>query len=163
MKKLIIYYSKTGATEVISQVLAYQLKADMAQIQDEKPRTGLKNKITSSFDAFRENKTDIYPQTIDLTNYDLIYIGTPVWASKPTPAILTIIDSVDLRGKDVILFATMSSAGGAATIDRMKEKVKSRGGRVIESFTIKTKDKDTNQLMEDAESIINILDLKIYR
>lgn len=163
MKTLIIYYSETGSTEVISQVLSYHLKADMAQIRDMKPRDGFKNKLVAPFDAFRENKTEIYPPNINLSSYDLIYIGTPVWASKPTPAILTIIDNIDLRGKDVILFATMNGTGGAATIERMEEKVKARGGRVVESFTVKTKDKDTNQLMRDAESIIDILDLKIYK
>lgn len=163
MKTLIAYYSQTGSTEVISQVLAYHLKADMVRIQDVKPREGFKNRLVSTFDAFRENKTEIYPPSLNLNDYDLIYIGTPVWAGKPTPAILTIIDSCDLRGKDVILFATMSSKGGATTIERMEEKVRARGGRVVESFTVKTKDKDTNKLMRDTEMLIDILDLKIYK
>ncbi len=163
MRTLIIYYSETGATEVISQVLAHYLNADLVQIHDMKPRSGFKNKLSASFDAFRENKTEIYPPTIDLTNYDLVYIGTPVWASKPTPSIITIIDSLNLQGKDVILFATMSNKGGSSTIERMDEKVRARGGRVIESFTVKTKDKGSNQLIRDAESIIEILDLKIYK
>ncbi|MDO5848287.1 MAG: flavodoxin [Methanobrevibacter sp.] len=163
MKTLIIYYSESGSTEIISKVLAYNLNADIVMIQDLKPRDGFKNRLTASFDAFRENKTEIYPPTLNLENYDLIYIGTPVWASKPSPAISTIIDSCDLRRKDVILFTTMTSSGGAATIEKLEKKVKARGGRVVETFTIKTKDKDMNRLMRDAESIIDILDLKIYK
>lgn len=163
MKTLIIYYSQGGTTEIISQVLAYNLKLDIVKIRDMKSRSGLKNKLIAPFDAYRENKTTIDPPTIDLSNYDLIYIGTPVWASKPTPAILTIIDSIDLKGKDTILFATMSATGGDSTIERMEEKVKSRGGRVIGSFTIKTKDKSKNQLIRDTEIIIDTLDLKIYK
>lgn len=163
MKTIIIYYSQSGLTGIVSQVLTHNLKADMVKIHDMKSRRGLKNKLIAPFDAYRENKTIIEPQTIDLSNYDLVYIGTPVWASKPTPAILTIIDSIDLRGKDTILFATMSGSGGNSTIDRMEEKVKSRGGRVIKSFTIKTKDKSKKQLIRDTEIIIDKLDLKIYK
>lgn len=163
MKTLIIYYSQTGSTEIISQVLAHNLNADVVKIHDMKSRSGFKSKLLAPFDAYRENKTEIEPSTIDLNDYDLIYIGTPVWASKPTPAILTIIDSIDLMGKDTILFATMSATGGNSTIERLEEKVKARGGRVVESFTIKTKGKNTNQLITDAEIIIDILDLKIYK
>ena len=53
--------------------------------------------------------------------------------------VLILIDRCDLRAKDVVLFATMNSSGGAASVERMAEKVKLRGARVIETFTLKTK------------------------
>ena len=52
--------------------------------------------------------------------------------------------------------------GGQATVDRMAEKVKVRGARVIETFTLNTKDKDIETLINDTEVIIDILDLKMY-
>ena len=99
---------------------------------------------------------------MDLTEYDSIYIGTPTWAGKQTPAIITLIDRCNLRGKDLYLFATMTGRGGQATVDRMAEKVKARGARVIETFTLNTKDKDIETLINDTEVIIDILDLKMY-
>lgn len=51
---------------------------------------------------------------------------------------------------------------GQATVDRMAEKVKARGARVIETFTLNTKDKDIETLINDTEVIIDILDLKMY-
>ena len=47
-------------------------------------------------------------------------------------------------------------------INRLEEKVKTRGGRVIETFTITTKNKTPEQLVNDTEAIINIKDLKMY-
>ena len=86
----------------------------------------LKNKLTSCIDSIKETKTEIAPSKVDLTEYDSIYIGTPTWAGKPTPAIITLIDRCDLKGKkDLYLFATMTGRGGQATVDRMAEKVKS--------------------------------------
>lgn len=162
METLIIYYSKDGSTEIVSKTLAKELNAYLLKIEDLKERQGFKNKITSCIDSFREMKTKITPEKIDLTDYDLIYIGTPTWAGKPTPAIVTLIDQCNLRNKDVILFATMTGRGGQATIERMNEKVKARGARVIESFTLNTKDKSSEELSNDAETIIEILDLKMY-
>lgn len=162
MKTLIIYYSNSGTTEVVSKTLAYHLNADLVKIHDMKNRNGLANRLLSSINAFRETKTDIKPKNIDLSEYDVIYIGTPTWNGNPTPAILTIIDRCDLKGKDVVLFATMNSNRGETNIERLERKVKIRGGRVIESFVVKTKGKDTNDLIHDTETVIEMLDLKMY-
>lgn len=162
MKTLIIYYSNSGTTEVVSKTLAYHLNADLVKIHDMKNRNGLANRFLSSINAFRETKTDIKPKNIDLSEYDVIYIGTPTWNGNPTPAILTIIDRCDLKGKDVVLFATMNSNRGETNIERLERKVKIRGGRVIESFVVKTKGKDTNDLIHDTETVIEMLDLKMY-
>ena len=162
MKRLIIYYSNTGTTALVAKTLAYHLNADRARIHDLKNRDGIKNRLLSSINAFRESKTKIKPETLDLTDYDVIYIGTPTWNGNPTPAIVTIIDNCNLKSKDVVLFATMNSSRGDSNIERLHEKVKARGARVIESFTIKTKNKTRDQIINDTEAMIEMLDLKMY-
>ena len=162
MAKIIIYYSQRGTTDLIAKTLAKNLNADLVRIYDLKDRDGFKNKLFSSINALRESKTDIKPSNIDLTNYNTIYFGTPTWSGNPTPAILTIIDRCDLKAKDVILFATMDNTRGEANIERLEQKVKLRGARVIESFTIATKNKHTEQLVRDTETIIEMKDLKMY-
>ena len=162
MATLIIYYSQGGTTEIVAKTLAQNLRADMVRIHDLKNRDGFKNKLFASINAFRENKTDIIPARVDLTNYDTIIFGTPTWAGNPTPAILTIIDRCNLTGKDVMLFATMDNNRGDTNIERLEEKVKMRGARVIESFTIATKGKSPEKLVTDTEAIIEIKDLKMY-
>lgn len=162
MKTLIIFYSQGGTTELVARTLAKKLRADVLKIHDLKNREGFKNKLLSSINAYRETKTDIVPASVDLTPYDTIYFGTPTWSGNPTPAILTIIDRCNLRGKDVILFATMDGNRGDSNIRRLEEKVKMRGARVIESFTIATKGKSPEKLVQDTEVIIEIKDLKMY-
>ncbi|WP_305557697.1 flavodoxin domain-containing protein [Methanobrevibacter sp. V74] len=161
MKRVIIYYSQGGTTDLIAKTLAKHLNADLIRIYDLKNREGLRNKLISSINAFRETKTEIIPAQVDLRDYDTIYFGTPTWSRNPTPAILTIVDRCDLRTKDVILFATMDNRGNS-NIERLEEKVKLRGGRVIESFSIQTKDKSPEKLVNDAEAMIEIKDLKMY-
>lgn len=162
MATLIIYYSHGGTTELVAKTLAKNLRANMVRIHDLKNRDGFKNKIFASINAFRESKTDIVPARVDISEFDTIIFGTPTWAGNPTPAILTIIDRCNLTGKDVMLFATMDSNRGDTNIERLEEKVKMRGGRVIESFTIATKNKSPEKLVTDTEAIIEIKDLKMY-
>ena len=163
MTTLIIYYSQGGTTDLVARTLAKKLGAYLLRIQDLKNREGFANRLLSSISAFRESKTEIAPASVDLTPYDTIYFGTPTWSGNPTPAILTMIDSCNLRGKDVVLFATMDSNRGDANIERLEEKVKMRGARVIESFTIATKNKSPEKLISDTEAIIEMKDLKMYR
>lgn len=162
MSRLIIYYSQKGTTDLVAKTLAKHLNADLVRISDLKNRDGLKNKVFGSINAFREVKTDIVPQKVDISNYDTIYFGSPTWSGKPTPAILTIIDRCSLAGKDVILFATMNTNRADTNISRLEEKVKMRGARVIETFAISTKNKSPEQLINDTEAIIKIKDLTMY-
>ena len=162
MATIIIYYSQGGTTDLVAKTLALNLHADLVRIHDLKNREGFKNRLLSSINAFREVKTDIIPAKVDLRGYDTVYFGTPTWAGNPTPAILTIIDRCDLRAKDVVLFATMDINRGESNVERLEEKVKLRGARVIESFTIATKDKSPEKLVNTTEAIIDMKDLKMY-
>lgn len=163
MKTIVLYYSKSENTKIVAETLSKELNTDLLRIEEVKEKSSFVNKITSSFNALMENKTEIKPKHVDLTEYDSIYIGTPTWAGKPTPAIITLIDRLDLRGKDIFLFTTMSSDNGRSAIERMEEKVKVRGGRVIETFIISTKNKSSTEIINDTEVSINTLDLKVYR
>ena len=162
MKRIIIYYSQGGKTDLVAKTLAKNLNADLVRIHDLKNREGFKNRLISSINALREVKTDIVPAKVDLSIYDTVYFGTPTWAGNPTPAILTIIDRCDLKAKDVVLFATMDANRGETNIERLEEKVKIRGARVIESCTIATKDKSPEKLVNDTEAIIDAKVLKMY-
>jgi len=162
MKTVLIFFSESGNTKVVAKTLSENLNTDLIEVRDLKNRNGFVGKVLSSIDAFRETKTDITPTSIDLEEYGLIYFGTPTWAGNATPAIITIIDKCNLKGKDIVLFATMNSSGGQSSINRMKEKVEARGARVVESFTIKTKDKTIAKVEEDSENIDKLLDLSLY-
>ncbi|NYB52336.1 MAG: NAD(P)H-dependent oxidoreductase [Methanobacteriaceae archaeon] len=162
MKTMILFYSRTRKTALVARTLAQEVNADYIEITDLNARDGALNYLKASVDAFRENKTLIKPETVDLTDYDLVYVGSPTWASKPAPAIITLIDQCNFQGKDVILFATMGSSGGQKVIERMREKIEPRGGRMIKSFLVKTGNKKTDQLIEEVKRIVTEEDLPLY-
>ena len=162
MKTVILYYSRTRKTAKVAKTLAEEIQADTIEIMDLKDRMGVINYVTSSVDAIRENKTKIKPNNFDLAEYGLIYIGTPTWAAKPAPAIITMIDKCDLKGKDVILFSTMGSSGGLKAVERMREKIEARGGRMVNSFSIKTGGKEVDAINKETKKILAEMDLEIY-
>jgi len=162
MKTLILFYSRTRKTALVAKILAQEVNANIMEITDLNERSGPLNYLKATVDAFRENKTLIKPATVDLMDYDLIYVGSPTWASKPAPAIISIIDQCNFQGMDVILFATMGSSGGQKVIERMREKIEPRGGRMIKSFLVKTGHKKTGEIIEDVKEIIQEEDLPIY-
>ncbi len=162
MKTVILFYSRTRKTALVAKTLAEEVNADIVEISDLNERNGPLNYLKASVDAFRENKTLIKPATVDLSDYDLVYVGSPTWASKPAPAIITLIDQCNFQGKDVILFATMGSSGGQKVIERMREKIEPRGGRMIKSFQVKTGGQRIEQLVENIRKIVKEEDLPIY-
>ena len=162
MERIILYYSESGKTKVVAETLALNLRCDICQIKDMKKRDGIRSRLGSTIDAFRESKTEIYPPTLDLEEYGTVYIGTPIWANNPTPAIITLIDSCDLRGKDIILFTTGSTSDGEAALEKMEIKVKARGARVVQQFSLKTRDKTAAELQKDTENLFKKLDLDLY-
>jgi len=162
MKTVILYYSRTRKTANVAKTVASKINADSIEIIDLKERMGVINYLSSSLDALRENKTNIKPDSLDISEYGLIYIGSPTWAAKPAPAIITMIDKCDFKGKDVILFSTMGNSGGLKVIDRMREKIEARGGRMVNSFTVKTSGKEIEEIDKETEKILEENDLKIY-
>lgn len=162
MNRIILYYSEGGTTQQVAETLAINLRCDICRIRDLKSRDGYKNRLFSTFDAFRESKTEIYPPRLDLSEYDTIYIGTPIWANNPTPAIITLIDRYNFLGKDVVLFTTSTNSEGENTFNKMDMKLRARGARVVQEFNIKTKDKSLEMISEDTEKTIKNLDLELY-
>lgn len=162
MKNIVLYYSKNQKTAEVAKTLCEELETDIIEIKDSKPRNGILDYVGASIDAFRENKTKISPSRIDLNPYNIIYIGSPVWAGKPVPAILSLIDNCNFHGKDVILFVTYGASGGDGAIKRMNEKIELRGGRIINSFSIKTGGKGIQKIKNETKKTIKEIDLKIY-
>lgn len=110
MKSLVVYYTRTGKTKFIAEAIASQLAADIEEIVDLKKREGKIGWIMSGKDASRKSLTEIAPTKKAPADYDLVVVGTPIWAWSPTPAIRTYISQNNgLSGKKVALFYTFDS------------------------------------------------------
>jgi flavodoxin len=109
MKSLVVYYTRTGNAKFVAETIAAELGSDIEEVVDLKKRAGKIGWMSAGKDATQEKQTQIGPTTRVPQDYDLIILGTPIWAWKPTPAIRTYIAKNDLSGKNVALFFTMDS------------------------------------------------------
>jgi len=106
MKILIAYYSRTKNTKKLAEELAEELKAEIDEIEDEKDRSGWIGAFIGGFDSLFKIKTPIKNKK-DPEKYDLIILGTPVWARKMTPAIRTYFYKYEF--KNIAFFSTSES------------------------------------------------------
>jgi flavodoxin len=106
LKSLVIYYTRTGNARFVAETIAAEIGADAEEIVDMKNRSGKFAYLTGGSDARRGKTTEIAPTTKSPADYELIVVGTPVWASRPAPAVTTYLKKNDLAGKKVALFFT---------------------------------------------------------
>jgi flavodoxin len=109
MKILIAYYSKTGNTERAAKDLASQLGADLEKVIDRKNRKGILGYIFGGRDGMQKKETEIDNPSKNVTDYDLIIIGTPIWGWNMTPAVRTYLKKVRKDLKKVAFFTTSGS------------------------------------------------------
>jgi hypothetical protein len=70
--------------------------------------------------------------------YDRIFVGTPIWAGKPAPAINAFINEAPIKGKKVIIFCAYSSIEPLGALKKLETRIKGRSGRVTGSFSVRT-------------------------
>jgi len=138
MTNLIVYYSWSGKTELVAKTLAEIIKADVIQIEDTSKPSKVKAYTSGSVAAMRGKSWPVKPFNTDLTSYDRVFVGCPVWAGMPTPEFNAFVEQVNFNGKQVVVFVTMGGGGQDKALKAMNEKITAKGGKVVSSFFIKT-------------------------
>jgi flavodoxin len=134
MSVCIVYHSETGNTKKVAEAVAKATGAVLVPVRD----TAGYNKITMYLvgapKAHRGEKAVIEPPAIDVSAYDLVVIGTPVWAWSPTPAANAAIAALTgCDGKKGLVFATSGGKPGE-TLGVMAQALSARGVKVEGSF-----------------------------
>jgi flavodoxin len=106
LKSLVVYYTRTGNARFVAETIAAEIGADVEEVIDLKKRSGTLSFLSGGFDARRGKETEIAPTKKSPADYDLIIVGTPVWAGRAAPAITTYLKKNDLSGKKVAVFFT---------------------------------------------------------
>ena len=112
-KMLVLYYSQTGNTKAVAAEIATRLGADIEEIvpvqlyDGDFQATIERGKKELDEGAFPE----IQPIKADVTKYDVIFIGYPVWFGTYAPPVITFLNQVDLNGKKLVPFCTFGSGG----------------------------------------------------
>ncbi len=120
-KALVVYYSRTGTTEKVGELIAVALNGDTEKIIDKKDRSGVWGYIVAGKDAGFGNETEIEPTKHDPSDYDLVIIGTPIWAWSMAPAVRTYINQNKGNFKNVVFFTTSGGTGYDKVVPSMED------------------------------------------
>lgn len=115
MKTLVVFYSRSGHSRQMAQLIASGLNADIDEIIDQRDRSGIKGWIIAGRDAMKEYLTEV-KTTKNPSDYDLVIVGTPVWAGNSTPAVRTYVNQFKNQIKKVALFTTSGGATPEKTV-----------------------------------------------
>lgn len=106
MKALVVYYSRTGHAAQVAEQIAKELGADAERINDKKKRCGIIGWLGAGRDATREIPADIEEPKKDPTAYDLVVVGTPIWAHRMSTPVLAYLKRFSGKLPAVAFFIT---------------------------------------------------------
>ena len=122
MRTAIVYYSMHGNVRYVSEKVAKELGADLIELVPVKayPDKGAMQFIWGGSAVTFKKKPELEPYTFNASDYDLVIIGTPVWASNFTPPLRTFFENNDLTGKKIAVIATSAGGDSAKCVEAVK-------------------------------------------
>lgn len=126
MRALVVFYSLEGNTKFISETINEELNGDIVEIKPLKqiPTGGFRKYLWGGKQVMFKDKPDIEPISTDLSKYDLIILGTPVWASRFAPVFNTFLEKHKIENKKIALFCCHGGGKEGKTFVDFKEKLK---------------------------------------
>ncbi|AZU47741.1 TPA: flavodoxin family protein [Aeromonas hydrophila] len=130
----VVYFSRSGNTALAARHLANRLGARLFALDAPIYRLGPRGLVKALGDANALKSTsealpDIVPRTLDLSPFDTLWLGSPIWLYSPAPPIWAFIEHNRFDGKEVVLFNTYNSHFGEEHIAALKAKVMARGAK----------------------------------
>ena len=128
-KKLVACFSATGRTAKVAELLADALGADIHEIRPKVPYTKadlnwLNKKSRSSVEMNNKSiRPEIAESNMQIAEYDVIFLGFPIWWYVAPTIINTFLESADFSGKKIILFATSGGSKFGKTVEELKVSV----------------------------------------
>ena len=135
-KTLVAYFSASGTTAKVAKKMAEAIGADLFEIKPETPYSGAdlnwqnKNSRSSVEMNDRSSRPAIAVKVADMPQYDVVFVGFPVWWYREPSIIDTFMESYDFAGKTVIPFATSGGSGLGDSAANMQKLAK--GAKVVD-------------------------------
>lgn len=125
-KKLaVVFFSATGTTKTVAEYIKEEIDADIFEIIPKQKYTSVDlnygdSNTRATKEQDDENARPEIANNIDVSNYDVIFLGYPIWWGNVPKIILSFIDNTNLGGKTVIPFCTSGSSGISISENTLK-------------------------------------------
>lgn len=133
-KVLVAYYSWSGNTKSIAEKIHSQVGGDIFRIETAEAYPEDYNETAYGV-AKKQHDENIHPELKDngnVSDYDIIFVGTPAWWYTMAPAVITFLEKNNFEGKTIIPFITHGGGGKYNIAEDMNKLAK--GAKVFEPF-----------------------------
>lgn len=125
MKNLVVYYSLEGNTKLIAEFIAKEIAADIIELKPKKefPSSGFRKYVWGGKSVIFKQKPELMNKDIDISKYDNIFLGTPVWAGTYASPFNTFLDIIAINNKNIALFACNGVGGSEKCLSNFKKEL----------------------------------------
>ncbi len=121
-KMLVLYYSQTGVTAKVAQEIAQNLGIEAVSFDVTPPYDGSYEETIER--CRKEMETDslsnLVPLTVDVSDYDIIFLGYPIWFGTYARPVMSLLEETDFEGKTIIPFCTFGSGGLESSVSELR-------------------------------------------
>jgi flavorubredoxin len=161
MRVVIIFHSFSGTTRRVAERLAERIggtvETDVVEVHDRHQYSTLTAYVSGAPRAMRGERAEVDPPEIDVSRYDLIVLGTPVWAFSPTPAANGAVSALrSAGGKEAVILVT-SGGSPRNTVERLTAQLEGQG------MTVRGAVHFTRKEIDDEERFAVLVDIVTRR
>lgn len=125
-RTLVTYFSCSGVTAKVAKNIADVTGADLFEIKPEVPYTQadlnwMDKQSRSTIEmADPTSRPAIAEKLSNMADYDVVYVGFPIWWYVAPTIINTFLESYDMAGKTIVLYATSGGSGFGKTVEKLE-------------------------------------------
>ncbi len=154
MNVLTVFYSRSGTTRKVAESISRALSCDIEEILETKNRTGILAYIAAGRQAHKKELTVIEPIKKDPGAYDVVALGTPVWAGNMSTPVRTYISQNRERFKRVAFFCTCGGTDADKTLEAMKDLCQKE---TVASVAIRAKETKNEEYLRKIDEFVNTM------
>lgn len=158
-KVLVVYFSHGGNTQKLAKEISDQVGGDFRRIEpvNAYPEGDELYDYTEQEQA-DDARPEIQDLNIDMSKYDTVFIGYPIWWYTYPQVILTFFDNYDLTGKTIVPFVTHGGSGMSGTEDDMREYLSDKDVTVLDGLAVSRNDIEEDQ----SQTVTNWLEELVF-
>lgn len=136
MKSLVTYYSRTNITKKLAENIASEINADIDEITPKVNYQGKMGYARGGKHAIQEKIVDLEGLKFDPSEYDVVYVGGPIWAGKAANPVISYLKQNEGKFNNVKFFLTAGSSGFEGGFSQMEKYSK----KPIKTLALTTKE-----------------------
>lgn len=158
-KALIVYYTKSGNTEILAKEIQKEIGADIFKIEvvNSYPEDYRKTTEVVKEEQSRGYLPPIKEKVENLADYDTVYLGSPIWWGTYANPVATFLNENDLSNKRVVLFITHGGSGVAKSLSDLR---KIQLNAEVEANVFSSKNVNTARIASDIKEWLNEINNK---